>query len=50
MKTRIKVSQACMEDEQERTKHQTLGDTLGQRSGGACAVVDVDELLSVCEI
>ncbi len=31
-------------DEQERTKH------LGQRGGGGGAVVDADELLSVCEI
>ncbi len=36
-----------IEDEQERTNYQTLGDTLGQRSSGGGAVVDVDELLSV---
>jgi len=35
------------EHEQEWTKHRTL-DTLGQRSSGECAFVDVDELFSVC--
>ena len=39
-----------VEDEQKGTKHRTLGDALGQRSGGGGAVVDVDELLPVCEI
>lgn len=28
-----------VEDEQQRTKHQTLGDASGQRSGGGGAVV-----------
>jgi len=36
--------------EEERTKHRTLGDALGQRSNGGGAVVYVDELLSVSEI
>ena len=39
-----------VQDEEERTKHRTLGDALGQRSSGGGAVVYVDELLSVCEI
>ncbi len=39
-----------VEDEQERTKYRTLGEALGQRSGGGGAVVDVDQLLSVCEM
>ena len=39
-----------VEDEKERTKHQTLGDTLGQRSVGGGAIIDADELLAVCDI
>nr|XP_033466962.1 uncharacterized protein LOC117247002 [Epinephelus lanceolatus] len=39
-----------IEDEKERTKHRTLGDALGQRSGRGGAVIDMDELLSVGEI
>lgn len=39
-----------VEYEEERTKYRTLGDALGQRNSGGGAVVDVDELLSVCEI
>ena len=32
-----------IEDEEEGTKHRTLGDALGQRSSGGGAVVDVDK-------
>lgn len=39
-----------VEYEEERTKHRTLRDALGQRNSGGGAVVDVDELLSVSEI
>ena len=34
-----------VEDEEEWTKHRTLGDASGQTRGGGGAVVDVDELL-----
>ena len=33
-----------VQDEEEWTKHQNLGNALGQRSSGGGAVVDVDEL------
>jgi len=36
--------------EEERSKYQTLGDALGQRNRGGGAVVDVDELLLVCDV
>ena len=39
-----------VEHEEERTNHLTLGDALGQRNSGGGAFVDVDELLSVCEV
>ena len=39
-----------VEDEAEGAKHRTLGDALGQRSGGGGAVVDVDKLMSVGEV
>lgn len=39
-----------VEDEHKRTKHRTLGDPLGEKSRGGGAVVDVEELLSICEI
>lgn len=35
-----------VENEQERTKHRTLGDALGQGSGGGGVVVDADKLLT----
>lgn len=40
-----------VQDKQERTKHQTLGDTLGHGSSRGGAVVDIDdfEMLSICE-
>ena len=39
-----------VDDEEERTKHRTLGDALGQGSSCGGAVVDVDELFSVSEV
>lgn len=36
-----------VEDDQGRTKYQTLGDTLGQRSGGRGADVHDDKILPV---
>ena len=39
-----------VENEEKRTKHRALGDTLRQGGSGGGAVVDVDELFSVCEI
>ncbi len=39
-----------VEDDQEMTKHWILEDALAQRSCGGGAVVDADELLSVCEV
>lgn len=36
-----------VEDEEERTKHRTLGNTLWQGGYGGGAAVDVDELLSI---
>ena len=39
-----------IEDEEEGTKHRTLGDLLGQRSSGGSAVIDMDELVSVGEV
>ena len=42
--------QSACEVISRRTKHWTLRDALGQRTGGGCAVVDADYLLSDCEI
>lgn len=39
-----------VEDEEKRTKHRTLGDTLRNRGYGGGAAVDVNELLPVCEV
>ena len=39
-----------VQDEEEGTKHRTLGDALGQGSGGGGAMVDVYELMTVGEI
>lgn len=39
-----------VDDEEERTKHRTLGDALGQGSSCGGAVVDIDELFSVSEV
>ena len=39
-----------IEDEEEGTKHRTLGDALVQRGSGGSAVIDVDELVSVGEV
>lgn len=39
-----------VENEQERTKHRTLGDALGQKNSGGGAVKNNDELLFVGEI
>ena len=37
-------------DEEQRAKHGTLGDAVNDWGSGGGAVVDTDELLSVCEI
>lgn len=39
-----------VKDEEERTKHRTLGNTLQQGGDEGGAVVDVDELLTVGEV
>lgn len=39
-----------VKNEQKRTKHRTLGNTLRQGSNGGGTVIDLDKLLSVCEV